>query len=550
MLNSLLIKNFALIDELEVSFSNELTIITGETGAGKSIILDALELIMGKRADGNALKNSDNKCIIEAQFSIENYNLFSFFEENNLEYDATTILRRELLPTGKTRAFINDVPVTLQELQMLSEQLLDIHSQHKTLEISKEDFQFQVLDALSNNETLLSNYQEKLKEFKETKNQLSLLKDKAATLQKDVDYNNFLLNELIDANIKIGEQEEYEKLQQKLSNTEVIIENLAKAKNILDNEELGILYQTKELKTILSKIATYAKEFTQLLERTESILIEVKDIILEIDTQSDSFFHNPDELEKINHKLQILYSLQKKHSVSSEEELIQIQESLQEKLTLTHTLDQDIDSLISKIAKIEEELLNLSNLISNNRKKNIPNFIALTENKLKNLGMPNAKIQIEITTTENFTKWGKDSLQFLFSANTGLKVQEIKKIASGGELSRIMLSVKSILAQYKKMPTIIFDEIDTGVSGEIANKMGEIMEDMSKTMQVFAITHLPQIASKGNQHFKVFKTSNNNETVTQIKNLNTQDRIHEIALMLSGNNVSETAIQHAKQLLN
>lgn len=550
MLNSLLIKNFALIDELEVSFSNELTIITGETGAGKSIILDALELIMGKRADGNALKNSDNKCIIEAQFSIENYNLFSFFEENNLEYDATTILRRELLPTGKTRAFINDVPVTLQELQMLSEQLLDIHSQHKTLEISKEDFQFQVLDALSNNETLLSNYQEKLKEFKEAKNQLSLLKDKAATLQKDVDYNNFLLNELIDANIKIGEQEEYEKLQQKLSNTEVIIENLAKAKNILDNEELGILYQTKELKTILSKIATYAKEFTQLLERTESILIEVKDIILEIDTQSDSFFHNPDELEKINHKLQILYSLQKKHSVSSEEELIQIQKSLQEKLTLTHTLDQDIDFLNSKIAKIEEELLNLSNLISNNRKKNIPNFIALTENKLKNLGMPNAKIQIEITTTENFTKWGKDSLQFLFSANTGLKVQEIKKIASGGELSRIMLSVKSILAQYKKMPTIIFDEIDTGVSGEIANKMGEIMEDMSKTMQVFAITHLPQIASKGNQHFKVFKTSNNNETVTQIKNLNTQDRIHEIALMLSGNNVSETAIQHAKQLLN
>ena len=550
MITSLSIENFALIEKLDIDFSNGFSIITGETGAGKSILLGALGLVLGKRADLTSLKNKDEKCIVEANFSIGKYDLEFFFESNDLDYEQETIIRREILPSGKSRAFVNDSPVNLQQLQDLSFYLIDVHSQHQTLELSEEEYQFKIIDAIANNQELGIEFQSFLKRYRVAKSTLESKKNEFSAVLKEKDYNEFLYQELETANLKEGELEELEQQYQTLSNVEFIKENLDKLLSISNEEEFGVLKNLKEFKAVLQKNVGFSTEYQSLFERTNSLLIEFDDIVKELNRESDLVFNDPEKLETINQKLQLIYSLQKKHNVLTVKELIQIQIDLEGKVVSVATLEEEIVKLEKSIKDLELQLDEVANKISKSRREAIPNLSEQLIAVLNLLGMPNVRFKIDIIASETYHNNGKDSLQFLFSANKGTDFGLLKKVASGGEMSRIMLAVKSILSQYSKLPTIIFDEIDTGVSGEIANKMGEIMRDMSKTMQVFAITHLPQIAAKGANHYKVFKTVLGENTVSELKLLNNDERIIEIAEMLSGKDISDSAVNHAKALLN
>jgi len=550
MITSLSIENFALIEKLNIDFSNGFSIITGETGAGKSILLGALGLVLGKRADLTSLKNKEEKCIVEANFSIGKYDLKSFFESNDLDYEDETIIRREILPSGKSRAFINDSPVNLQQLQDLSFYLIDIHSQHQTLELSEEDFQFKIIDSIANNQVLLFDFQLVLKKYRSAKSSLESKKAKLSNILKEKDYNEFLFNELYSANLKAGELEELEKSYETLNNVEFIKENLDKLLVLANEEEFGLLKNLKEFKATLQKNVNFSSEYESLLERTNSILIEFDDIVKELNRTSDLVFNDPEKLELINQKLQLIYSLQKKHQVLTIEELLEIQNDLESKVVSVVTLEEEISGYEAAIIDLESQLDDFALKISKNRSEAIPKLSDQLIAILGQLGMPNVRFKIEISPSETYHQNGKDTLQFLFSANKGTDFGLLKKVASGGEMSRIMLAVKSILSQYSKLPTIIFDEIDTGVSGEIANKMGEIMREMSKTMQVFAITHLPQIAAKGNSHYKVYKKVIGESTVSELTLLNSDERIIEIAEMLSGKDISDSAMNHAKALLN
>ena len=550
MITSLSIENFALIEKLNIDFSNGFSIITGETGAGKSILLGALGLVLGKRADLTSLKNNENKCIVEAIFSIGKYNLKSFFESNDLEYEVDTIIRREILPSGKSRAFVNDSPVNLQQLQDLSFYLIDVHSQHQTLELSEEDFQFKILDSVSNNQELLASYQAILKTYRSTKFLLESKKNEFSTILKEKDYNEFLYHELESANLKEGQLEDLEQQYQTLNNVEFIKENLDKLLSVVHEEEFGILKNLKDFKSILQKNAGFSAEFQAVLERTNSILIEFDDIIKELNKESELVLNDPEKLESISQKLQLIYNLQKKHNVITVEELLEIQAGLESKVVSVVALEDEIQTLQKSMSDLEQQLDAMALGISESRIAAIPDLTAKLISILQQLGMPNVRFKIDVQSSVNYQNNGKDSLQFLFSGNKGTDFGLLKKVASGGEMSRIMLAVKYILSQYSKLPTIIFDEIDTGVSGEIANKMGEIMREMSKTMQLFAITHLPQIAAKGNSHYKVFKTVTGETTVSELKLLNTDERIIEIAEMLSGKDISDSAMIHAKALLN
>jgi DNA repair protein RecN (Recombination protein N) len=550
MITSLSIENFALIEKLDIDFSNGFSIITGETGAGKSILLGALGLVLGKRADLTSLKNKDEKCIVEANFSIGKYDLEFFFESNDLDYEQETIIRREILPSGKSRAFVNDSPVNLQQLQDLSFYLIDVHSQHQTLELSEEEYQFKIIDAIANNQALGVEFQYFLKKYRVAKSTLESKKNEFSAVLKEKDYNEFLYQELETANLKEGELEELEQQYQTLSNVEFIKENLDKLLSISNEEAFGVLKNLKEFKAVLQKNISFSNEFQSLFERTNSLLIEFDDIVKELNRESDLVFNDPEKLETINQKLQLIYSLQKKHNVLTVKELIQIQIDLEGKVVSVATLEEEIVKLEKSIKELELQLDEVANKISKSRREAIPNLSEQLIAILNLLGMPNVRFKIDIIASETYHNNGKDSLQFLFSANKGTDFGLLKKVASGGEMSRIMLAVKSILSQYSKLPTIIFDEIDTGVSGEIANKMGEIMRDMSKTMQVFAITHLPQIAAKGANHYKVFKTVLGENTVSELKLLNNDERIIEIAEMLSGKDISDSAVNHAKALLN
>ncbi len=550
MITSLSIENFALIEKLDIDFSNGFSIITGETGAGKSILLGALGLVLGKRADLTSLKNKDEKCIVEANFSIGKYDLQSFFETNDLEYEQETIIRREILPSGKSRAFVNDSPVNLQQLQDLSFYLIDVHSQHQTLELSEEEYQFKIIDSIANNQEFLNEFQSTLKKYRSAKSALESKKNVFSAVLKEKDYDEFLYQELESANLKKGELEELEQQYQALSNVEFIKENLDKLLAFANEEEFGIIKNLKEFKAALQKNVDFSAEYQSLFERTNSILIEFDDIVKEINRESDLVFNDPEKLEAINQKLQLIYNLQKKHNVLTVEELIQIKTDLESKVVSVATIEEDIATLESNIKDFELQLDAVANKISKSRREAIPNLSEKLIFILNQLGMPNVRFKIEIIASDSYHNNGKDTLQFLFSANKGTDFGLLKKVASGGEMSRIMLAVKSILSQYSKLPTIIFDEIDTGVSGEIANKMGEIMRDMSKTMQVFAITHLPQIAAKGINHYKVFKTVLGENTVSELKLLNSDERIIEIAEMLSGKDISDSAVNHAKALLN
>ena len=550
MITSLSIENFALIEKLKADYTNGFSVITGETGAGKSILLGALGLVLGKRADLTSLKNKNEKCIIEAHFNIKNYNLKSFFETHDLDYEDDSILRREILPSGKSRAFINDTPVNLVELQSLSEYLLDIHSQHQTQELSDDKMQFQIIDAVASNFDLISTYSRKLKEFKQLKIDLKAKNDLLQSVLKEQDYNTFLLEELLSADLKSTNQENLELQFEQLNNVEFIKENIIKSLLIANNDQLGILHNLKEIKLALQKNAVFSNEYKLLYERVNSILIEFDDVEKELSQLSDTISSNPEELEIINQRLQLIYTLQKKHQVTTVSQLLEIQNDLDNKVISVSTLESDITKLQELVVEIENELNAKANTIHINRSEAVPILTEKLTVILKQLGMENAQFDIKIVVSNEFYNNGKDAIQFLFSANKGSDFGLLKKVASGGEMSRIMLAVKSVLSTYSKLPTILFDEIDTGVSGEIAHKMGEIMKNMSVNMQVFAITHLPQIASKGTTHFKVFKTISNQQTQTELKMLTNEERILEIAQMLSGSNISDAALIHAKELLN
>jgi DNA repair protein RecN (Recombination protein N) len=550
MLTSLSINNYALIDKLSIDFSNGFSTITGETGAGKSILLGALGLVLGKRADLTSLKNKEEKCIIEGHFSIEKYALKDFFELNDLDYEEVTIIRREILPSGKSRAFVNDSPVNLQTLVELSEYLLDIHSQHQTRELTEEQFQFQIIDAVASNQNLLVDYRHKLKNYKSLLNTVEQQKELYAEGLKEQDYLAFLYTELEQAKLIDGEQEEMEIQLEKLNNVELIKEQLEKSLLLSDNEQFGILQQIKEFKIAIQKISQFSSEYALLYERIESISIELKDIVNELNLFSDSVDNDPERLAFISQKLQLIYTLQKKHQVNTIGELLQIQQELNGKVSSLETLEKSILGLENQIQKEQTILIDLAKNIHFNRKNSLPRLTKMLISILSQLGMPNVQFNIELTFSDTFFSNGKDTIQFLISTNKGSDFGLLKKVASGGEMSRIMLAVKAVLAQYSSLPTLIFDEIDTGVSGEIANKMGDIMKEMSKNMQIFAITHLPQIAAKCNFHYKVFKSDLGDKTKSEIILLNNDERIIEIAQILSGNSLSDSAINHAKALLN
>lgn len=550
MITSLSIKNYALIEKLSIDFSKGFSIITGETGAGKSIILGAIGLVLGKRADLTSLKNKEEKCVIEAHFEISKYNLLPFFEENDLDYENDTIIRREILPSGKSRAFINDSPVNLQELQELSLFLIDIHSQQQTQELSDENVQFEIIDAIANNKETILEYQYLLKSYKSDKSKLNSLLKRQSESKKEQEYNTFLLDELIAAQLKSGEQETLEADFEKLNNVEIIKESIDKSLAIANEEQIGVLHNLNEIKLSLQKIASFSTDYHSLLERTTSVIIEFDDISDEMNRCSEKLINDPEQLDLISQKLQVIFNLQKKHQVSSVDELLEIQANLENSVLALGNMEEEIATLTISIEQKTVELDAFSRTIHNNRLDSIPILSQKLIAILETLGMPNVRFNIEINSTETYYQNGKDTLQFLFSANKGTDFGVLKKVASGGEMSRIMLAVKAILAQYSKLPTLIFDEIDTGVSGEIAIRMGEIMKEMSQEMQIFAITHLPQIAAKGNAHFKVFKSTVGEDTLSELKLLNGEERLVEIAQMLSGTVVSDSALNHAKALLN
>ncbi|WP_075343271.1 DNA repair protein RecN [Tenacibaculum agarivorans] len=550
MLVKLHIQNYALIDQLSIDFTEGLSIITGETGSGKSILLGALGLVLGNRADLSSLKNDEVKCIIEAEFNITAYNLQDFFETHDLDYEDTTIIRREILPSGKSRAFVNDTPVNLSSLSGLKSKLVDIHSQHQTLQLSDLSFQFSILDALADNTKRVASYKRGLKQYNALVNALKKLLANQESENQQYEYNLHLFKELEEADFKVEEQEELEKKLDILNNVEDIKLNLSEAIQIATGEEFGAQNLLHSLENSLQKISGYAKQYEELFSRISSVKIELDDVITELESANESVDFNPNELETINDRLQLLYSLQKKHQVATIQELLEIHERLAEKVGSVENASEIITEKQKEIDAVAEKLDSLAALITKARNKAIPKLKKQLESLLSELGMPNASFSIEIQPSEQYLSNGKDDLQFLFSANKGGNYGELKKVASGGELSRIMLSIKKILSQNTKLPTIIFDEIDTGVSGEVSNKIADIMQQMGQYMQVIAITHLPQIASKGIAHYKVYKKEVKGITTSNLKQLTKEERIVEIAEMLSGKDISESALTHAKELLN
>jgi DNA repair protein RecN (Recombination protein N) len=550
MLVHVSIVNFALIDQLSLSFEKGFQVITGETGAGKSILLGALGLVLGKRADTQALRDKEKKCIIECHFDIKAYQLESFFADNDWDYEPITILRRELLPSGKSRAFVNDIPVTVSDLTVLGEMLIDIHSQHQTSELTESAFQLRVLDALAGHQLQVDQYKTAWKKLKQLEQDLEHKSVAYANALKEQDYNQFLWQELDEVRLEEGQQEEWERELQLLDNAQSIREEAAKILQLNQMERFGLQSQLVEVKQALSRIASYVNEASDLHKRTESLLIEWEDVVQEVERISERVEDNPKQLLFLQEKLQLLYQLQKKHQVQSITELLQIKNDLEHKVNATEDLQADIEKLtIEKTQKLSE-LTEVAKQLSAQRKKSAEVFVNKAQNILSEVGMPHARFRLDWKNTETLTPTGIDQIEWLFSANAGGEFGMMKKVASGGEMSRIMLAIKAIMCEYKALPTIIFDEIDTGVSGDIAQKMGSVMQQMGVKMQVFAITHLPQIAALGSHHFKVYKTVDQNETVSSVEQLIDNDRVIEIAKMLSGSDVSSTALEHAKVLLS
>ena len=550
MLSELSIKNYALIDALQVQFNSGFSTITGETGAGKSVLLGGLALVLGKRVDFSQINDLSRKCIIEASFNIENFNLKSFFKTNDLDFESITILRREILPSGKSRAFINDSPVNLSVLAGLGEQLIDIHSQQQTQELTNDNFQFHVLDALAQNDTSIEAYQQLLKTYKSTQKQLVELNASKLQSQNDTDYHTFLLNELIEENLQSIDLELLEVEYNTLNNVELIQAELTLANQIISSEDLGAASNLITLKQVFHKLTHISSTYQSLSDRIQSISIELDDIFNEIESEQSKLDINPSRLSEIDTILKKVHDLFSKHNVNSVQALIDIQSELELKVDSLASLEAAIIAAENALESQVKQLDTAASVIHKRRKSEVLKLIKQLETILTDLGMPNARFKIELIQIDTYLYNGKDHLDFLFTANKGSQFLPLKKAASGGELSRIMLAIKSILSNYQQLPTIMFDEIDTGVSGEIAHKMASIMEQMSLSMQVFSITHLPQIAAKGQSHFKVYKKDIGETTVTALKKLSNEERVVEIAQMLGGKEVSDSAVAHAQQLLN
>ena len=550
MLKNLSIKNYLLIDDLSVSFNNGFTVITGETGAGKSILVGGISLILGKRADLSVNRDKSKKCIIEGVFDIGSFNLKSIFDENELDYDTDTILRREISSSGKSRAFINDSPVNLSQLSHIGSKIIDIHSQHQNIEVLNSEFQFELLDLISNNKDNILKYKNLYEDFRVKSKALNELIDKKQNLIQTIDYNKFILDEIDNANILDEDLDELENMQNYLSNFEETSSELNKSSQIISDDEVGLITLLLKLKNSIDKVSNNSQKFNLISQRISSIKIDLEDISSEIDNFLDSLEQNPEKLNKIINKIDIINNLFRKHSLNSIKDLSIFRDNLALKVNTTENIDNEIQLHQTVCEDLNLKLNNIAIQIHEKRKSVINDLTNEIEVVLHELGMVNSKFKITLFKTENFYSNGMDTIDFEFLANKGYEFKKIKDAASGGEMSRIMLSIKSIMAKYKKLPSIIFDEIDTGVSGEISKKMGTIMKELGSRIQTFSITHLPQIAAMGESHFLIYKNDIDGYTKTMISRLNDSERIVEIAKMLEGNNASESAYTHAKQLLN
>lgn len=549
MLARLTISNYALIDKLSVDFHPQLNSVTGETGAGKSIILGALGLITGNRADLSVLKDKEKKCIVEGTFQISKYNLKSFFEENDLDFDPVTIVRREISPSGKTRAFINDTPVNLKTLQDLSFSLIDIHSQHQNLELGNQKFQLELVDTVSVSAILLEEYKKQFFHYKKAEKELTELREKSEKANADLDYFQFQFNQLEEAGLKIGEQAVLEAELEQLTHSEEIKEALVKVQDLLDNESLSVLQNLKDARKVLENIRSFLKEVPDLSDRVQSCWFELKDIAEEAGSLTEMAEHNPERMEQVNDRLNLLYSLLQKHHVTDENALIDLKNSFEQKISEAVGYEDEIRQLENELKTGRLVLIEKAENLTKHRKSIFSTIEKSILTDLAQLGMPKSKIEIRHEMLPDFTLSGRDSVSILFSANPDAEPAEISKIASGGEMSRLMLAIKNLLRKSKALPTVIFDEIDSGVSGEIAIKMGAIIKTFSSSAQIINITHLPQIAAKGDAHLQVFKLEENGKTYTSIRHLNENERVEELAKMVSGDNLTEASLITARELL-
>ena len=550
MLKSISIKNYVLIDELNISFNSGFSVITGETGAGKTILVDGISLLQGKRADLSVNRDKTKKCIVEGIFDIGAYNLKPIFDVNEIDYDSETILRREISPSGKSRAFINDSPVNLHQLSKIGSRIIDIHTQHQNLNILDQDFQFEIIDAFSNNNEIVNEFRLIFNQFQELQRKIEKLKLDKDSLNQSIDYNKFILKEFDNSNIFEENLEELEDNQVFLSNFEVISEELSFINNLITDENIGIQTNIQKLLNSLNKISGKSENLNKLYERILEISTEFDDISQELTDQFESLENNPEKLTLLIQKIDTINTLLRKHSVTSINDLQRVRDEFATKVDSTESIDEKISEFEMKFKDLKNELSKISKSITKKRMDAIPKFTNDIELILKDLGMENAKFKIELNPSNNFNSFGMDDINFMFQANKGYEFKDLKSSASGGEMSRIMLAVKSIIAKYRKIPSIIFDEIDTGVSGAISQKMGLIMKSLSKYVQTFSITHIPQIAAMGSSHYKIYKYDEDNVTKTTISKLAEEERIVEIAKMLEGSSISESAINHAKRLMN
>jgi len=549
MLKSLSISNYALIDKVNINLEKGLTVITGETGAGKSVLLGALSLILGNRSDLNALLNREKKCVVEGEFFVGNNGLKEVFENNDVDFEEETIIRREILPSGKSRAFVNDTPVNLQFLKDIGSKLIDVHSQHQNLLLDDVGFQRMVVDAVADNRSLQIDYQKSYKEYKAVKNQIEALVEENNKQRDDLDYLQFQFVQLDEANLVEGELEELEKQLQELSHVEEIKVNLAEVANVLSEEPRMVVDSLRDAANKIQKIESFLHDGEEVAQRIESAYLDLKDLADDLGARVEDLEYDPLQIQKVQDRLDLIYSLQKKHHIESISELIELRQNLQSQLDKINFFDEELDQLKIKLKDLEKELKQKAKKLSDSRKKVLPLVQSSVEKQLQALGMPHANFVVQMNTAEDYMPNGVDWVEFLFSGNKNGTPSSINKVASGGEMSRVMLSIKSLLSSAKGLPTIIFDEIDTGVSGEVADQMGVIMAEMAKNMQVVSITHLPQITVKGNHHYKVFKTDNEHTTVSQIKKLTHEERVVEVAKMLSGSTLSDAAMENARILL-
>lgn len=550
MLKRLYISNFALINEMDVRFPGKLTVITGETGAGKSIFLEALALVLGKRADTASLQNKNKKCVIEAEFDTGKLDLKEFFEREELDEEKTLVLRREISAEGKSRSFLNDTPVSLNALKYLSEQLIDIHSQHQTLLLNQSNFQLELLDAFAGSSESFKDYKKDFASLAKLNQQLVALQEQELQAKKELDYFQFLFNEMQEAELQPGELKKLEEESKMLENAEAIKSNLVNITHAINGGESNALSEMAKMKQLLQGISKYGDKYSELFDRLNSIYIELKELGADIEAAGEDVVFDAARLDTVNTSIDRISRLLKKHHVSTEEELLKVKEDIETKLSNFNSLEVQLKETGKQIDALKAQCLKKAKAISKNRAAAVSGIEKEVKNILTELSMPNAVFKIELTSLEEISSTGIDKLRFLFSANKGGALSELQKVASGGELSRLMLTLKSLLAAKKELPTIIFDEIDSGVSGDVADKIGNILSKMGKSMQVVCITHLPQIASKGIHHLFVYKKDGKEKTESFIKELDKTERITEIAKMLSTGNPTPSAIKNAKELLN